>query len=162
MSVLRVISNLPEKEYLRAMKGSLESRFAFQDERIVGTVIGPFFSVAHCAGHEFNRRITDEKNRAMGFVRTRGAKTEVCFVHTTGMTNPLSLVTMYVLCIVMFAVAEVSILSEPAVWIGSLVATGITAVVTAVSDSVTERGIAGYQTLIRFLEHPEKFTRWYE
>ena len=153
---MRIISKLDKDAYLRTMKCSMESRFDFTSERLVGTIIGPFFSIAHCAGHEFNRRITDERNRAMGFVRSRGGETEVFFIHTTGMTNPLSLVLMFTLCIVMFAIADFSVLSEPAVWIGSLVATGIAAIITAVSDSLTERGMAGYETLMKFLQHPEK------
>ena len=144
------------------MKGSMESRFDFFSERIVGTVIGPFFSVAHCAGHEWNRKITDEKNRAIGYVRTRNEGVEICFVHLTGLTNPLSLIVMYALCIIMFAILDFSILAIPGIWIGCLIATVIAAVVTAVGDSLTERGIAGYETLMKFLHHPENFVRWYE
>lgn len=159
---MKLFSSLSKAEYLRAMKGSLESRFDFHSERIVGTVIGPFFSVVHCAGYEWNRRITDEKNRAIGFVRTRDTGTQVCFVHLTGMTNPLSLIGMYALCIAMFAIFDFSILSVPGAWIGCLIATAIAAAVTAVSDSLTERGQKGYETLMKFLKHPETFVRWYE
>lgn len=157
---MRISSELSKKAYLQAMKGSLESRFDFSNERLVGTVIGPFFSVAHCAGHEWNRKITDEKNRAIGVVRTRGEGTEVIFLHMTGMTNPVSLIGLYALCIVMFAFCDLSILSEPQVWVGCLIAVAIIAVVSAVGDSLTERGQQGFKTLMKFLYHPENFARW--
>lgn len=159
---MRIQSGLSKESYLRAMKGSLEDMFAFGEERFIGTIIGPFFSVTYCSGHEFNRKITNEKSRAIGFVREIDGQTEVFCVRLKGLTNPVSLCLLYALCIIMFALVDISALAEPAVWWGSLVATGMIGLITAVQDSLTEQGQRGSETLTRILLNPEKYTRWYE
>lgn len=163
---VRIQSKLSRKVYLRALKGSLDEMFAFGEARLIGTIIGPFFSVTYCSGYEFNHKITNEKSRAIGFVREMDGQAEVRCVRLKGLTNPVSLCILYAMCIVMFAVADVfansgfSVMAEPAVWWGSLVATFMIALITAVQDSLTEQGQKGSETLTRILLHPEDFCKW--
>ena len=157
---MRIQSKLSVKEYLRAMRGSLDPMFDFGTERLIGTILGPFFSVTYCSGYEWNRRVTNEKNRAIGFVRERDGGTEVCFVRLNGMTNPISLCTFYLACIAIFAVKEPSLLGEPAPCWVALACTAVSALATAIQDSITERGQEGGRILMRFLHNPENFSRW--
>ena len=163
---MRIRSKLSKAAYLRAMKGSLDEMFAFGEERFIGTILGPFFSVTYCSGHEFNRKITNEKSRAIGFVREVDGETEVRCIRLKGFTNPASLCILFGLCIVMFAIAdasvmyEPSVMAEPAIWWGSLIATVMIALITAVQDSMTEQGQRGSETLTRILMNPENFCKW--
>ena len=160
---MRIKSNLTKKEYLRVMKGSMDSMISFSgEERFHGIFLGSFFSVTHCAGHELNRRITNEKNRAMGFVREKDGGAEVSFITLKGMTNPLSLILIYVLHLIIFAVSDPILLSDGKIWLLCFVGTMIVAGITAVTDSLTDRGEEGYRILMRLLHNPENFTRWYE
>ena len=160
---MKLKSDLSPKEYLRAMKGSLESMISFSGaERFHGIILGSFFSVTHCAGHELNRRITNEKNRAIGFVREQDGGTEVSFITLKGMTNPLSLLLILLLHLVIVLFAYPGMLAMGQIWLFCLVDTLIIAGITAVTDSLTERGMEGYRILLRMLDHPENFTRWYE
>lgn len=95
-------------------------------------------------------------------MREKDGQTEVSCIRLKGMTNPVSLCILYALCIAMFAVADFSVMAEPAIWWGSLAATGMIALITAVQDSLTEQGQRGSETLTRILLNPENFTRWYE
>ena len=62
-------SNLPYYAYLSAMKEQMSGFTEFGIERFTGTIIGGFFSITYHSGHEFNRRITNEKHRAIGFAK---------------------------------------------------------------------------------------------
>ena len=57
-------SALSREDYISALKQTFRSPFQLWDERVCGTVLGPFFSVAYHSPHEWNRKITDEVNRA--------------------------------------------------------------------------------------------------
>ena len=160
---MKLKSDLSPKEYLRAMKGSLESMISFSGaERFHGIILGSFFSVTHCAGHELNRRITNEKNRAIGFVREQDGGTEVSFITLKGMTNPLSLLLIYLLHVVILVFSDPELMVIWQAWLVCLVSTLFVAGITAITDSLTERGEEGYRILLRMLDHPENFTRWYE
>ena len=89
-----ITSDLPRKEYLRELKGCFGSPFAVFDERIVGIVIGPFFSVAHHTEYEYDRRFNVLCNRAWGWVKTNPAdgKTEVNFFRSSGLWSAFWLV----------------------------------------------------------------------
>lgn len=88
-------SNLPYFEYIAAMKAHMSSFMELGIERFTGTIIGGFFSITYHSGHEFNRRITNEKHRAIGFARPNGNGTKISCVRLVGMTNPLSLIGFF-------------------------------------------------------------------
>lgn len=158
---MTIQSELPVDTYLKAMRASMESFFAFGEERLIGTILGPFFSVTYCSGYEHNRRITNEKSRAIGFARKKGSGTEVRCIRLKGMTNPVSLVLLFGLCMAMCLMTGKVTVREPVAWWTSLLVTAIMAIVTAFQDSITEQGQAGSETLTRFLHNPENFSRWY-
>ena len=54
----RIISDLPAKAYCAYLRQKLDSPFYLLDERMNGIVIGPFFSLAHHAEWEWNRKIS--------------------------------------------------------------------------------------------------------
>lgn len=95
---MKVVSKLPCSIYLYKMKQQMGRFTDFGIERLTGVVIGKFFSVTYHSGHEFNRRITNEKHRAIGFVKPCEDGTEVLCIRLAGMTNPLSLIGLFSFC----------------------------------------------------------------
>lgn len=135
------------------------SSFAdFGSERFTGIIIGSFFSVTHHSGYEFNRRVTNEKHRAIGFARPCGDGTEICCIRLAGMTNPLSLIGLFILfCFISLLRAGIEYVPIPHVLIISAVATVLTALISAICDSLTARGQEGSKILTAFLKNPTDF-----
>lgn len=148
-------SKLPYKRYLNELKANLGSIFSFGEERVAGTVIWRFFSITCHAGHEWNRRITNEKQRAIGFARPDGDGTKIYCIRLAGLTNPISLAVMFLFCMVAFAIQGLGSLG--AMVQASLIVTGFMALFTAITDSWTERGMEAYRTLTAYLMDPADY-----
>jgi hypothetical protein len=140
------------------MKQQMSSFTAFGMERLTGIIVGRFFSVTYHSGHEFNRRITNEKHRAIGFVRPCEEGTQVFFIRLAGMTNPLSLIGLFGFCFLICLLRGGSELAlMPEMIIANVVITLIAALVSAFVSSITERGQEGSKTLTAFLIDPVNY-----
>lgn len=151
-------SDLSYYTYLTAMKEQMSGFMEFGIERFTGTIIGGFFSVTYHSGHEFNRRITNEKHRAIGFVRPNGTGTQVTCIRLAGLTNPLSLLSLFgffFLFILLKGGLETALMPELLVLDAAF--TLVVALVTALTDSITERGQEGSKILTAFLIDPIDF-----
>lgn len=152
---MKYTSNLPYHLYLHEMKEHMSGFAEFGIERFTGTIIGGFFSITHHSGHEFNRRVTNEKHRAIGIVRPDGKGTKISCIRLAGMTNPLSLIGLFGFCFLLFLIGgglETALMPE-ILWLCA----GMTAFValgTAFTDSLTERGQEGSRILTAFLIDP--------
>lgn len=148
-------SELPYKRYLHELKGNLDSFFHFGDERVTGIVVWRFFSITCHAGYEWNRRITNEKQRAIGFAKPNGDGTKIYCIRLAGMTNPISLAVIFLLCMLLSAVkGNVSLGVMVQI---SLITTGFAALFTAITDSWTERGMEAYRTVTAYLTDPSDY-----
>ena len=155
---MRYRSNLPYMAYLAAMKEQMGSFTEFGMERFTGTIIGRFFSITYHSGHEFNRRITNEKHRAIGYVRPDADGTSISCIRLAGMTNPVSLLGIFCFCFLIALLrGGLDLALMPQVLIVNAVITVITALITAVTDSVTQRGQEGSKILTAFLVDPVDF-----
>lgn len=151
-------SNLSCIRYLMEMKEHMSSFFEFGIERFTGIIIGRFFSITYHSGHEFNRRITNEKHRAIGFIRPNGDGTEISCIRLAGLTNPLSLMGIYAFCFFICLLrGGLELALMPQLLIMNAIITVVAALVTALTDSITERGQEGAQTLTAFLIDPVNF-----
>lgn len=152
---MKIISKLSCDAYLYEMKQQMGSFSSFGMERFTGIIIGRFFSVTYHSGHEFNRRITNEKHRAIGFVRSCDNKTEVSCVRLAGMTNPLSLLGLYLFCFLICLLrGGFDLALMPEMMIANIGISLIAALLTAFTDSITERGQEGSKVLTAFLIDP--------
>jgi len=133
----------------------LDSPFRVLDERVTGFVIGPFFSIAHYAAYDWNRRITCECNRAWGTVRKDGDHTQVRFVRGKGLFSPFWLIFFTLLCLFFFycGLEEMSA-SSIAISVGIAVFIGL---LTAFQSSITENGEAGAGEITKLLKNPEEY-----
>lgn len=148
-------SELPYRQYLFELKNNLDGIFEFGEERVAGTVIWRFFSITSHAGYEWNRRITNEKQRAVGFAKPDGDGTKIYCIRLAGLTNPISLVALFLLCMVI-SLFKIEGFSVAALQI-SLLTTVITAIISAIGDSWTERGHEAYRTLTAYLVDPKNY-----
>lgn len=148
-------SELPYRKYLFELKNNLDGIFEFGEERVAGTVIWRFFSITCHAGHEWNRRITNEKQRAIGFAKPDGDGTKIYCIRLAGMTNPISLVGMFLLCM-LFIVIRGGIPLDVMLQM-SLVTTAFAALMSAITDSWTERGMEAYRTVTAYLIDPSDY-----
>ena len=151
-------SNLSCIRYQMEMKEHMSSFLEFGIERFTGIIIGRFFSITYHSGHEFNRRITNEKHRAIGFIRPNGDGTEISCIRLAGLTNPLSLIGIYAFCFFICLLrGGLELALMPQLLITNAVITVIAALATALTDSITERGQEGSRTLTAFLIDPVDF-----
>lgn len=144
------ISDMDCKTYLSKMKFWMESPFAFGEERFTGIFLRNFFSATFHSGHEWNRRITNEKHRAIGFITPYGTGSKIYCIRLAGMTNPLSLLGIFSLCILFSIIKGISTVTLQI----SLITTAVLAGLTAISSCLTERGIRGSEIMTNFLVDP--------
>ncbi len=154
-------SNLPKQKYLAEMRASFTSPLAVfsWNSRLTGFVLGSFFAVAHYQPHEWNRQITNECNRAYGFVKEENGWLKIQFVRGKGMLSPCWLLFYTLLCRVMFAFFEIrnEMKLGSTAWILSFVCALVIGLATAFTDSITEEGQAGVWEIDKFLRNPETY-----
>ncbi len=152
-------SSLSKKQYLTALRRCFSSPFAFYDERVTGMVLGSFFAVAHYQGYEWNRKITDECNRAYGFVKEREGQLEICYFCWKGLLSPGWIAVYTILCRVIFLFFEIEN-QEPlgdVAWIVSVILSLVVGAATAIGHSLTESGALGAEEVKKLLTDPENY-----
>ncbi len=93
---ITVTSPYTKDAYLTALKGNMDSHFDFT-ERFTGFFFGNVFTVTHHSGHEWNRRISNVKNTALGYVRETEDGCEVKFIRLKGFLAPTQFLQMLIL-----------------------------------------------------------------
>ena len=146
---------IPAKAYCKILRQKLDSPFYLFDERMNGIIIGPFFSIAHHAAWEWNRKVTSECNRAWGYVREKDGVTEVRFIRGKGMFAPSWLIFYTLLCAFFIYNGIETIIPE--MWYASIGISVVICLISAVQDSLTENGIAGAGEITRFLKDTEEY-----
>ena len=152
---MRINSPMEKKKYLHDLRQQMESWFAFGETRFTGLVLGNFLYITHHAGFEWNRRVTNEKSRAIGFVTRHGDGCEVHVICTRGLLDPVSLVLIYLLGLVYFAVRGMDMQASAIPHILAALTAVITGVISAVQCWFTERGQESMTELLTLLYDPE-------
>ncbi len=155
-----VESPLTPKQYRQAAQDKMENFRNFWDERFTGYFIGPVFFITHHCHIEWNRKITGERNNAIGFLRKSEGGCRVYFVHTTGLVSPTSLLFWFAFVWAAFYVVgflKGFSLPQEEWWVYPVISAVImliTAIGSAISDALTENGIRGANTLLEFMLDP--------
>ncbi len=84
--------------YLSALKQNMESHIDIS-ERFTGFFLGRCFTVTHHSGHEWNRRISNVKNTALGFVKETDEGCVVKFVRLKGFLAPTQFLKLLVVAL---------------------------------------------------------------
>lgn len=150
----RIESSLSRKAYLSALKRTFRSPFHLWDERVCGTVIGPFFAIAYHSPYEWNRKITGEINRAWGYVKQTEGKIQIYFLRGKGCLSPFWVLFYALICYLVFMLR---LGYDPAfLWV-SLGISLFVCVITAFQSVITEAGEAGFHEVTRILQNPEEY-----
>ena len=148
---MRFVLPLEKKEYLHDLRCQMESWFSFGESRFTGVILGNFFYITKHAGYEWNRRISNEKSRAIGFVTRHGEGCEVKAVFLWGYLEPVSLIWMYFLLLGLLQLKDVS---SPTIHIFAAVIAVVTGAISAVQCWITERGQENFDELLSLLYNP--------
>ena len=156
---MRIISSLTPKVWLSAAKEQMSGHLELGAERYTGFFIGPWFHITHHAGHEWNRKITNQKNAAVGYVRKTDDGCELRFMLFKGMLCP----AQFLLTLCMFAIVFTYLYAIDGVHASSdfTVAAAITSIfgilgmlIATLVESFTERSQEGQKTLLALLIDP--------
>ena len=152
-------SELTKKAYLSAMKGNMSGHFEFGSERFTGFFIGNLFYVTYHSGYEWNRRITNQKNAAMGFVKKVEDGCDVHFLRFKGMFCPLVFLPMYLFMVFAFMIGipsplidGINLVGNCCIW--ALVFMAITAPIATLAESLTDASMEGRSILLSLLTNP--------
>lgn len=153
-------SPLPKNTYLAAMKSNMSSHLDFGSERFTGYFLGNLFSVTYHSGYEYDRRYSNPKNSALGYVRKTEDGCEVRFIRLKGILNPPSylLVSTVITLALLFQCAMRGFLIPEAVWLCFGLGFGVTAIVAPISaffeSVISERSAEGNRVLLSLLLDP--------
>lgn len=155
-----ITSPLPSKEYLDAVKENMGGHFELGAERFTGFFLGKCFHVTHHAGHEWNRRYSNQKNAAVGYVKETDDGCEVRFVCLKGALVPSQFLLTLVLIVPLLllialsrGITDASVISSTILF--SLIAVIPFALIATFFESVTERSEEGKRILLAFLLDPK-------
>ena len=158
---MKLQTKLSPDLYIRALYQQMGSFTSFLEERFTGIFVGRFFSICYHSGWEWNRRLTNEKNRAIGYVKRTPEGSEVRFIHLYGDTNPLSLALMF---LAGFIVGGVAVGMSDGPYAEHLdlyfsVLSGLFTMIfasagTVIASYFTERGQEGCGILLAYLKDP--------
>ena len=143
------------KEYKKAMKARMGSRFAIGSERFTGIFIGRFFYITHHAGYEWNRRITCQTNSAWGRIKKSESGSDIHFHKAYGWFCP----HMLLLYIVIMAIPCWELITswEQLPALVNLLMAGIIIlmpIIYSAIESTTDASIEGEKSLMGLIKDP--------
>ena len=156
---MRITSSLPPKAYLAAVKERMSGHFELGAERFTGFFLGPRFHITHHAGHEWNRRYTNEKNAAVGYVRKTDEGCELRFVLFKGFLCPAQFLfwLLFAALLYTFIFLFSGITDPDTIWPAIGIGCGAIALflpIATLFESMTDRSEEGKRILLAFLIDP--------
>lgn len=159
---MTIHSQLSAKNYISALKEQMDSHFALGAERFTGFFAGRCFCVTHHAGYEWNRKYTNQKNCAVGYVKQTDSGCEVRFLRFKGGFCPPQFIFLFllILALLLFQVfLEGGLLINAAIAITligiSLGASLLGAAIETFFESLTAKSEEGRKILIALLMDPD-------
>lgn len=156
---MKIRSSQTPEEYISAMQSQMSEHFAFGQERFTGFFLGRLFSVTYHSGYEWNRRISNQKNTAIGYVKKAEDGCVVRCICLKELMAPTQFLPVYgflllILLASMFlhGIQDLSAFLPLALIL--LVVLMVCALITAVVGSLTEQGEINRKTIISFLLDP--------
>lgn len=150
-------SSQSAQNYLQAMKQQMSGHFEFGQERFTGFLLGKFFYVTHHAGFEWNRKITNQKNAAMGFVQQEETGCSVHFVRFRGLLCPLHFLSTFLTVLplsIILALSKGNGLSLDAMFYICVAVMVVFAPVHTLIECCTKKSDIGRRTLLSLLKNP--------
>ncbi len=161
---MRLKSNLKQDAYLRAMKKRMDRHFSFGSVRFTGFFSGPFFTVTRHCGFQWNRRISNEKISAIGFVKETDSGCQIRCVQIYGLLAPTQFLFtfcwLYLIYLLVFAFKGFAGL-EPGTVLGIIAllcfaTTLLAALISLLTDRITDAAQLGERDLMALLLAPDE------
>lgn len=155
---MKIQSSLSKKAYIRALKERRDSPFRFGSERFCGFFLGGLFCATYHCASEWNRRITGERNTAIGIIKKDADGCQVCCFTVKGLLAP-----HYLLGLFLFWLAcSTSILAQEQIALPGLIViipiclvlALLTGISTAIAESFTAQSAQGKRILCSILLDP--------
>jgi len=150
---MQLLSSIEKKRYLQGLRSQMDSLFAFGQQRFTGLVLGNFIYITSHAGYEWNRRISNEKSRAIGFVHQRGDGCVINVATVRGYLDPVSLILWYLFGLCFFVLKGGFPIPAFWHWISAGIALAI-GLVSAMQCCLTYNGEQSKADLMTLLENP--------
>ena len=152
-------SPMSKKEYLESLQENMGGHYDFGSDRFTGFFIGSCFYVTHHAGYEWNRRYSNQKNAAMGYVKETEEGCVVRFIRFRGAMCPLVFIPLFLslgliltISAVLNGITGIAAILLP--WILAFATSAVTAPITAFIESLTQQGEEGRRALLSMLLNP--------
>ena len=151
---MRIQTTITPKAYLSAMKERMGSRLAWGAERFTGCFLGRLFYVTHHAGFEWNRRITNQKNAALGIVKKTDTGCEVRCFRFQGALCPQYLIVYLLIFSAHLLGTWPVLLEKPILMFLSILIIVGTPLLTTLFETFTDGSIEGRKNLMGLLFDP--------
>lgn len=160
---MKLHSALAKEKYLSALKDRMSDHTDFGVERFTGFFLSSCFYVTHHAGYEWNRKYTNQKNAALGYVKSAENGCEVHFIRFRGAMCPAVFLPMFLIAYVCFFAlfCYSGLTAEYGIGTSSLISLGIIGIpfaiavpITTFFECMTEKSEEGRKCLISLLYDP--------
>lgn len=152
VSTMTILSHLDASTYLYELRQSLGSPTDYWNERFTGIVLGRFICITHhCGNYDWEQRFRFQTNTAIGIVKKASDGCIVRFITTKSILRPLWLIPAYLIVLLVdilfiktfqFAIYYSCILT-------------ISALLSALIESMTAASKDGYKSLVSLLKNPQ-------
>lgn len=150
---MKIIVPTSKTRYLYELRQQMGSFADLWSERFTGVFIGNFFYVSHHAGYEWNRRISNEVSRGVGFVTKHPDGCAVHVMLTRGYLELLWLIWYYLLGLVVTMLASLNQF-QPIFHLWATIFSLVVGIYSYVACWFTERGQYSMHELVRLLRDP--------
>ena len=156
---MKIQSSMSKKDYMIAMRMKMSDHFEFNVARFTGFFLGSCFYVTYHSGYEWNRKVTNQKNAAMGYVKDTPDGCEVRYIRFAGLLCPLQFIPfIFTAPLVLFLFLLFKDGWDPVIFKATygimLVMYVLAAPISALLECCTEKSQEGRRLLISFLKDP--------
>jgi hypothetical protein len=153
---MKIISALSRWKYLSALRQQMSASSDFGLERFTGFFAGSCFYVTHHCKYEWNRKITNQKNAAIGFVKDTERGCEVHFLCLKGLMCPLAFLFVAITTFPLVTLVAIRnrVMDLQQFWALYYIVLLCVAPFSALFESFTEGSRYGKEMLLSLLKEP--------
>lgn len=150
-----IFSSMTKKSYLLSLRCKMSASSDLGQKRFTGFFLGSCFYVTHHAGFQWNRKITSQKNAAIGFVKDTENGCQVRFLTFRGIFCSLVFLPVFLVFLLMsqFMGAVNGAPMDVSLFLG-LIIMAVYAPLATLFEVMTEESEEGHCLLLSLLHDP--------